>query len=116
MSIPCWRLTVVTLVVGFLLGAWPLAPALAQLDFKGKSVTMLIGSDPGGGTDAGGPGEDVGPGGSGSVAHGHGGCLLQGTGAAPSPVLCRQAVAAGYMTSLTSHAMSVPGSSFLNGP
>src|SRR4051812_2287413 len=54
MGITCWRLTAATLIVGFLLGSWPLGQALGQVDFKGKSITMLIGSDPGGGTDASG--------------------------------------------------------------
>src|SRR5690349_11120621 len=38
----------------FLLAAFAAAPAGAAVDFKGKTVNMIVGSEPGGGTDAAG--------------------------------------------------------------
>jgi len=55
MSGPSRRVAVVTLIGVAALGSWHSSAAAQGLpSFKGKTITMLIGSEPGGGTDAAG--------------------------------------------------------------
>jgi hypothetical protein len=51
---PSRRIAAVTIMGLAMLGIWPSSTIAQPLSFKGKTITMLTGDDPGGGTDASG--------------------------------------------------------------